>query len=130
MSDPLLVDTNVILDLYHRRFSPEQEAKIKEILEGEQYAISVVNKIELLGYPELLPDEIAFLTKVIGKATIIPLSDEIAEKAIELKQVKRIKLPDAIIAATAIIYGAKVLTRNTKDFENLPGLTYIDPHEH
>jgi len=40
-----------------------------------------------------------------------------------------VKLPDAIIAATALVHGLPLLTRNTTDFSALPGLTLLNPHD-
>lgn len=57
-------------------------------------------------------------------ATIIKLSDEIVQRVINIRQERRIKLPDAIIAATAIHYDAILVTRNTKDFKAIAVETY------
>ena len=46
--------------------------------------------------------------------------------AIEIRKIHRIKLPDAIIAATAIIYNMTVITRNVFDFKNIDGLTVLN----
>ncbi|WP_394330468.1 PIN domain-containing protein [Spirosoma radiotolerans] len=54
----------------------------------------------------------------------------VADKTIDLrKRDKKLKLGNAIIAATALVYGFTILTRNTKDFRHIDGLDCINPHE-
>jgi hypothetical protein len=47
---------------------------------------------------------------------------------IALRKLIKIKLPDAIIAATALVHNLTLLSRNTHDFKNVPGLTVLNPH--
>lgn len=58
--------------------------------------------------------------------TWIEISREIILKSVELRREKKIKLPDAIIGATAICHQLKLTSRNHKDFEHLP-ITLINP---
>lgn len=48
---------------------------------------------------------------------------------IEIRKKYKIKLPDAIIAGTALTYSLTLVTRNTKDFDKIEGLSVINPHE-
>ena len=50
----------------------------------------------------------------------------IVTKAIEIRKLYKTKLPDAIIAATAISYKLILLSRNTPDFKNIEGLQLLD----
>ena len=58
---------------------------------------------------------------------IVPLDDEIVEKTIELRRIYKIKLPDALIAATAIVFDMTLISRNDKDFTQIPELKYVNP---
>lgn len=70
------------------------------------------------------------LTIFLALATIFHLDDVVAEKTIDLrKRYKKLKLGDAIIAATALVHGFTILTRNAKDFQYIGGLDCINPHE-
>lgn len=60
---------------------------------------------------------------------VIELEQPIKLQAAELRKVHRIKLPDAIIAATALVHGFKLITRNIADFKNIPNLELINPWE-
>jgi len=59
---------------------------------------------------------------------IIDIDKKISNKAIENRQMKKIKIPDNIIAATAQIYDLKLVTRNTKDFKALD-VVLLNPFE-
>ena len=61
----------------------------------------------------------------MGKKYLIDLQESL--KTIELRQQFRIKLPDAIIAATALVYDLTLITRNAVDFKNIAGIKLINP---
>ncbi len=69
------------------------------------------------------------LGSFVESVTVLPLTDEIADKSIEVRKIKKMKLPDAIIAATAMVHDLVIISRNTKDFEDLDGLKVINPHK-
>jgi len=62
-------------------------------------------------------------------SNIFELIDEIVNKAILIRQKQKIKLPDAIIASTALVNGMILVTRNTKDFKNIPDLETVNPYD-
>ena len=51
----------------------------------------------------------------------------VIDRAIEVRKSQRIKIPDALIAATALVYQADLVTRNRSDFEGIDGIVIIDP---
>jgi len=65
--------------------------------------------------------------ELIELATILPVSKEVAGKAIELRRSKRIKLADAVIASTALVNNLTLITRNTRDFKRIRDLQIINP---
>ena len=90
--------------------------------------MSVISKIELLCWN---PPHVAGLQKVrsfVNEAIILPLDDAIIETTIDLrKNHHKIKLPDAIIAATALCFNAVLITRNVSDFSSIKELKLLDP---
>lgn len=62
-------------------------------------------------------------------SVVLGLSDDIVEQTIEIKKENKIKTPDAIIAATAILNQLTLILRNTKDFYEIDGLEVLNPHE-
>jgi predicted nucleic acid-binding protein len=67
------------------------------------------------------------MIELIEASTIIPLTDEIVDETIAIRKIHKIKLPDAIIAATAKTKNLTLITRNETDFDSVSGLTIINP---
>lgn len=88
--------------------------------------ISVVTKIEVLGFnaPE---EHYQLLTNFMGDATIFDLTENIVDASIDVRKKNKTKLPDAIIAATALVYDLTIISCNTGDFKNIDGLACINP---
>lgn len=68
------------------------------------------------------------LTDFMNDAIVFELTGEVADICISLRKKYKSKLPDAIIAATALAARATLITRNTSDFINIKGLNVIDPY--
>ena len=71
--------------------------------------------------------DLELLHNFISDALVIELEQAIKLKAADIRNVYRIKLPDAIIAATALIYDLTLVTRNTEDFKNILGIKLVNP---
>ncbi|MCI5146597.1 MAG: type II toxin-antitoxin system VapC family toxin [Candidatus Electrothrix sp. AR3] len=93
----------------------------------EELAISVITKIEVLSYP-FEQDEEALVLKFLNRFDLHYVTDEIIDATIRLRKQRKIKTPDAVIAATALVQGLYVCTRNISDFKNI-GVNYINPFE-
>ena len=93
----------------------------------EELSISVITKIEVLSYPFQKGEEI-LIQQFLNQFELIHLSNEIIGATIKLRRQRKIKTPDAIIAATALISKLCVCTRNTRDFKNIE-VDYINPFE-
>lgn len=61
-------------------------------------------------------------------SNVIPLHDAIVQKTIEFRKTYKIKLPDAVIAATTLVHGLTLITRNISDFEKIQELEVVDSH--
>ena len=97
-------------------------------MDEEVCSISIINRIELFSVKVPADDE-SKLIDFTDRCSLIRLTDEIAERTALLRQTVKIKLPDAIVAATALYYDLTLVTRNTADFKNVPGLIVVNPHE-
>jgi toxin FitB len=82
---------------------------------GSQRAavISVMSRIEVLGYPQTA-DQLQQAMRLLGYFDEIPLHEPVVQRTITLRQQYRIRLPDALIAATALHLGFPLVTRNTQ----------------
>ena len=124
MGSKVRIDTNIAIGYIGNRLNNQLMDQIDDILNGHYY-LSVINEIELLGFTDLTVHEEAKFKLFIDHSILLPIDKRIIEKTIELKKKKKIKLPDAIIAATCIDYGLKILTLNKKDFENIEDLELV-----
>jgi predicted nucleic acid-binding protein len=86
-------------------------------------AMCLVVKIELRSFQGDIVKENT-IADLVSNCAIMELSDEIIEKTIELRRKVKIKLPDAIIAATAIVHNLTLLSTNDSDFLKVPKLKY------
>ena len=66
---------------------------------------------------------------LIDLSDVLSLTETVVQKTIELRKSYHIKLPDAIIAATALVYKLTIITRNTADFDKVSGLGCVDAHK-
>ncbi len=76
----------------------------------------------MLGYNDM-PAKMQLLEEFLATANIFRLDDAVIQKTIELRRSKKLKLGDAVIAPTALVYNLTLFTRNANDFKNIPGLT-------
>ncbi|HEE0107772.1 type II toxin-antitoxin system VapC family toxin [Citrobacter freundii] len=117
-----LFDTNILIDL----FSGRAEAKYAIETWPPQNAISLITWMEVMVGAKKYRQESR--TRVALSAfNIIGVSQDIAERSVRLRQEYGMKLPDAIILATAQIHRLTLVTRNTKDFAEIPGV--ITPYQ-
>ena len=128
MGERYLVDSNVIIDFSANRISNNGTQFVENLFDSD-FIISVVTEIEVLGYDEI-PSKINLLEEFLNTAFIFQLDKEIVKQTIQLRRkVKKLKLGDAIIAATALTKNLILITRNTKDFEKILDLKTINPYE-
>ncbi|MGM0582650.1 MAG: type II toxin-antitoxin system VapC family toxin [Bacteroidota bacterium] len=92
MAKGYLMDTNVVIDYLSNKL-PEENAKI---IDNISLQISVITRMELLGWPNGSEDQINILKQFIESSKVINLEEEIIVKTIELFKFNKIKLPDAI----------------------------------
>ena len=119
-----LIDTNIIIYLTQKRLKISDFAKKS----GSLY-ISSISYIETLGYPFQNQDEEKDVTKLCEMFERIFLTKEIEKQTIFIRKSKKIKLPDAIIAATAMVYNLTLVTHDSDDFKNIRGLKILNPFD-
>ena len=124
MGKKYLIDSNVIIDYTSNLLSREGFEFIEDILNND-FNISVIVEIEVLGYNEEVY-KMKLLESFLSLANVLPLDTFVTRKTIELRKSYKLKLGDAIIAATALIYGLTIITRNTSEFKIIENLTTIN----
>jgi predicted nucleic acid-binding protein len=129
MGTKYLIDTNAALDFMGGKLSEKARFEMFRIIDLE-YFISVINHIELLSSPDISTEEERKLNLFINRAIEIPVDETIVKLAIALRRSYKLKLPDAVIAATALNFKHTLITRNEKDFSKIEGLKIVNPYTH
>lgn len=100
-----ILDTNIFILLFNNR--------LQDDLPDGELGCSVITEMELRGYPNLTASEDALIRDRLSILVVYGIDAAVKEETIRLKRLFRLKLPDAIIAATAIINDAVLLTNDT-----------------
>ena len=122
-----LWDTNISVYYLQKQLPSVAEEFMDVVLKDAPATISVITEIELLSWKTESKDDLSVLQSFIDDSIIIELSKPIKLKTADIRKTNKIKLPDAIIAATAIENNFTLLTRNTSDFKNIAGLNVFNP---
>ena len=125
MEQEYLIDTNIAIDYLDDKLPKKGADLIDSIISR----ISVITRMELLGWPDATREQTQVLKQFVDSSVVFNLDEPLIVKAISVRKLYRTKLPDAIIAATALVHHYTLLTRNTNDFKNIPGLKLLNPFE-
>lgn len=128
MEQGYLIDSNVIIGYLDDRISPFGMQFLHPIVD-QTPKISIINKIEVLRFNEPPEKDYQTLVNFVNECVVFNLNDSIVDLTISICKTNRIKLPDAIIAATAIAANLTLLTRNTVDFKGISNLKTLNPWE-
>lgn len=122
-----LWDSNTAIYFLQKQFPLAAENLIEDLLAESLPAISAITEIELLCWKTTSDADLQLLTDFINDVTIFELENAIKLKTAEIRKTSRIKLPDAIIAATALVHDLILVTRNVRDFDKISGLKVLNP---
>lgn len=125
MGKQYLIDTNAAVDYLDNKLPPEANTLIDKI----ESRISIITRIELLSWPNATEQQTSVLEEFIHNSHVYNFQEQMVQYTIGLRKKYRIKLPDAIIAATAIVNDQTLITRDTKDFNKIEELQIINPHK-
>ena len=113
-----LVDTNILV--YILQGNPN----VKYFSESEILTISCITEMEVLGKFQISKSEKQIIDRFMSRCHIIDIDAQIKQLAINIKQQTKIKLPDAIIAATAMKNDILLVTAD-KDFRKIANLDLL-----
>ena len=120
-----ILDTNVVIYFLDSSLSSSALQFLKNVVD-DRPIISVITKMETLGFNFKSVSEQTIMETFINGSELINIDDAVVNKTIAIRKNKKIRLPDAIIAATAMVYNLKLITHNTSDFKNISDLQLID----
>ncbi|MEH2280247.1 MAG: type II toxin-antitoxin system VapC family toxin [Nostoc sp.] len=120
----MLLDSNIII------YSAQPEnAPLRELIAEYAPAVSALSYLEVLGYHLLKEEQRQYFEEFFQVVQVLPISEDVLNQAVILRQQKRMTLGDAIIAGTALVYGLTLITRNTDDFRWITQVRLWNPFE-
>lgn len=121
-----LIDSNVFL--YAAANEKPAVVFLDSAIASEWAGYSTISRLELFGFPDLRLEDEGKLKELLGCFEELGVTREVVDRAIEIRRERRrIKIPDAIMAASALVMNARLATRNTDDFKNIKGLQVVNP---
>ena len=126
MGKRYLIDTNIISKYSNDLISEEGCLFLEDIFDTE-ILISFITRIEALVYNPSEASVQLTIRSILEASSELSMSKEILLKTVEIRKKAKIKLPDAVIAATAIIHNLTLLSDNDSDFLKVGELKYINP---
>jgi len=121
-----LLDTNILIYSAEKKFS----TYLLPYVSDTSNLVSVISIVETLGYHKITAPQIFYFESLFKILKPIPIDALIIQKSVQLRQSKKLSLGDALIAATALVMGVDLITRNTTDFSGISGLNVINPIPH
>ena len=110
-----LIDTNILI--YHTKGVRAVSSFMSDVIAQRSFNISILTKIEFLGWEKHTPEGFQKCRRLIELANVYLIDEDITEQAIDLKRRVKIKLADAVIAATALVNNFILATRNVDDYK-------------
>jgi hypothetical protein len=120
----MLLDSNLIIYA-----AQSEHENLRRFIVQNRPSVSSMTYVEVMDYQQLRSQDRDYFEQVFQTATILPISDAVIKKAFALRARKKMRLSDAIIAATALVHGLTLATRNTKDFSGIAGLSVLNPFD-
>ncbi len=118
----MLLDSNIII------YSAQPEnGFLRQLIAERAPAVSSVSYVEVLGYHRITETERRYFEDFFAEARVLPLGQSVLDEAVRLRQAKKIKLGDSLVAGTAIVYDLTLVTRNVDDFLGIDGLKVLNP---
>jgi predicted nucleic acid-binding protein len=104
-----VLDTAIAIDLLNGLPSSKS---IKVKLEKAKVYVSIVTRIEMLSFPNITPEIESLIKHFLKSVQVVPLNRKVLRNTILLRRSKKLKIPDSIIAATALSLQATVVSRD------------------
>jgi hypothetical protein len=120
-----IINTNVVSDYFSSSLSSTGIKFMDKVINAIPN-LSVMTQIELLCW-KTGEDTEQKIKEFIADSEVLEINPEVITQCVKIREGKMTKIPDAIIAATALAYGYKLITSNEKDFANIKGLKLINP---
>jgi len=116
--DNIVIDTSLIINLFNG------VGTIEPLITNRDLFVSIISEIEVLSFPNLSSQQKQLIKDFLSECFIVDIEPAIKDLTIEIRAKSKIKLPDAVIAATAIYYDMPLLTMD-KGFNRIAELDAV-----
>jgi len=123
---PCLIDTNILIYALAGQVDAQVLARIDNAI-ADKARYSIITRMELLGWRGHTATTRHETEALLAQLTEVNFTPALVATVLDIRSTVSIKLPDAIIAASALTANLPLLTRNTDDFGRVKGLVVIDP---
>lgn len=123
-----LLDTNVVIHYLNKSLPLKSIGFLNQFIDQNCY-VSVITQMEALGFNFKNKADQNVTEIFIENSIVLEISAEVIQKTIAVRKNRKINLPDAIIASTAIDYDFTLITQNMKDFEKIQGIKISNSFE-
>lgn len=127
MAKTYLIDTSAVIKYLNESLPANGLQFIDEVID-EQSQLSFISEIELQVWNPPNDQDLEIYKLFVHQADIIGIDEGIIAEAIRIRKHYQLKLPDAVIAATAITHNLTLIADNDKDFLKVATLKYINPN--
>jgi predicted nucleic acid-binding protein len=110
MLKTLIFDSNAVINFANKK---PNAFPLDALIVSHKCATSFIVKLETLGFSGLTETAEILTLDLLSKLPILPMNDAIEAETIKIRRRTKLKLPDAIIAATAIVIGAELVSSDT-----------------
>jgi predicted nucleic acid-binding protein len=117
-----LIDSNIII-----YSGANENSWLRELFYESNSFFSSISKIEVLGFHQITEEQVIYFLEIFKLLKVLPVDSEVIDKAISLRQQKKLTLGDSIIAAAALLHNLTLITRNVDDFSHISTLNIENP---
>jgi predicted nucleic acid-binding protein len=123
---PVVFDSSALILFLNDALPPETLNLLDHCWHSRRILISAIVRAEVLAWPSHTATSLATALALLDACQLVAVNAVVADEGARIRRETGMKLPDALIAATALLQSAALVTANAKDFRRVPGLTLIE----
>jgi predicted nucleic acid-binding protein len=124
-----ILDTNILIGIVTRALPTSELDSFYKLIGDRRVGISLITYMEVYSKQNLSDVEIKSLDIILENIEKFPISQSIAEIAIQLRKASKVKLSDCIIAASSIFFQLQIVSNDEKDFSRIQGINWLKSKE-